>query len=148
MQREELLKKIAPCGLVCHTCVAAKGGATHEHGKELLRLLDSFDGYAEKFSQFEPRLKKYPEFKEVLGLVCEASCEGCRDGQCKYPGCTISPCAKEKGVDFCFECSDFPCDRADFEPLLRSKWLKANERMKEIGAEAFFDEMKDRPHYA
>ncbi len=147
MKRETLLKKMAPCGLVCHTCVAARGGVISELGKELLRLLGSFDGYAEALSQYEPRLKKYPQFREVLGLICEAGCEGCRNGQSKYPGCTIPLCEKERGVDFCHQCPDFPCDRADFDPLFKAKWLKANERMKEIGAEAFFEEVKDRSHY-
>lgn len=148
MEKATLLKRIAPCGLVCYTCAAAKNGILQQHGKELLRLLGSFDMFAEKLSAFEPRLKKYPEFKEVLQLLGEASCEGCRDGICKFPGCGIAPCIKGKGHDFCFECPSFPCQEADFEPMLKAKWLAANERMKEIGAEAYYEEVKDRSHYS
>jgi hypothetical protein len=148
MNKELLLKRVAPCGLVCFTCAAAKDGIIQQHGRELLKYLESFDLYAEKLSVYEERLKRYPEFKEMLQLFGEADCDGCRDGVCKLPGCGVAPCIKEKGRDFCFECSSFPCDKADFEPLLKAKWLKANARMKEIGAEGYFEEVRDRSHYA
>jgi hypothetical protein len=148
MEREELLGRMAPCGLACYTCAAAKDGAIQSHSRTLLRLLESFDGFAERSSDYEPTLKKYPDFKEVLLLFASASCEGCRDGKGTYPGCRVSPCTKEKGLDFCFECEAFPCDDTGFEPQLREKWLRANNRMREIGAEAFFNDVKDKPHYS
>ena len=148
MEREELIKRIAPCGLLCYTCTAAKDGVIQMHSRALLRLLESFDGYAEQFSSHEPRLRKYPDFKEVLKLLAEASCEGCRGGDCMYPGCPVWPCIKEKGYDFCFECEAFPCEEVDSVPLLKAKWVRANERMREVGAEVYFKEVKDKSHYA
>jgi hypothetical protein len=148
MTTNNLLACIAPCGLACHTCAASAGGVMKEPAQQLLRYLEGFDLYAAKLSAFDPRLKKFGDFKEVLGMLGEASCEGCRDGVCKFPGCGIAPCAKELDHDFCYQCPEFPCDKADFEPLLKAKWLKANERMKEIGPEAYFEEAKGRSHYA
>ena len=147
MEREELLRKMAPCGLACYTCAAAKDGAIQAHSRTLLRLLESFDAFAERFSAFDPSLKKYPDFKEVLLSFSEAGCEGCRGGNCMYPDCRVSPCTNERGYDFCFECEDFPCEEVNFEAGLREKWLRANERMREIGVEAYFNEVKDRSHY-
>lgn len=147
MKKEEMLKKIAPCGLLCYTCTAAKDGAIQIHSRTLLRLLESFDGFAVQFSEHEPRLKKYPDFKEVLQFFAEASCDGCRDGDCMYPGCPVWPCIKEKGYDFCFECETFPCEKVESESPLRLKWLNANERMKEVGVETYFEEAKDKSHY-
>jgi len=54
-------------------------------------------------------------------------CAGCRDikGHCPVIGvpCATYTCATEKGVDFCYDCGDFPCtklqpsaDRADVLP--------------------------------
>jgi hypothetical protein len=54
-------------------------------------------------------------------------CAGCRDikGHCPVIGvqCATYACATDKGVDFCFDCGDFPCtklqpsaDRADVLP--------------------------------
>jgi len=74
MEREELLKRVAPCGLVCYTCIAAKDGAIQAHSQVLLRLLESFDGFAEQFAAREPRLIKYRDFEKVLLLFSEASC--------------------------------------------------------------------------
>ena len=147
MERKELLRVVAPCGLLCYTCTAAKDGAIQIQSKALLRLLESFDGFAEQFSAHEPRLSKYPEFKDVLRLFSEAGCEGCRGGNCTYPDCRVSPCITQKGYDFCFECEAFPCERMDSDPALKAKWMRANERMKEVGVEAFFHEVKDAPHY-
>ena len=148
MEREQLLKRIAPCGLLCYTCTAAKDGAIQIHSHALLRLLKSFESFAEQFSVHEPRLKNYPYFKEVLMLFAEAGCEGCRGGDCMYPGCQVWPCIKENAHDFCFECEAFPCEKVDFDPALRAKWIRANERMREVGIDAYFNEVKDKPHYA
>ena len=148
MDREELLKMIAPCGLVCYTCAAAKDGAIQAHSQALLRLLESFDRFAEKFSGYEPRLKKYPDFEQVLQLFSEASCEGCRSGSCPYPGCPVQPCITDKGFDYCFECEAFPCELAGFDRALRIKWLRANRQMGQIGVEAYYNEVRDRSHYA
>lgn len=147
MEREELLKRVAPCGLVYYTCTAAKDGAIQAHSQVLLRLLESFDRFAERFAAHEPRLVKYPDFEKVLLLFSEASCEGCRGGNQIYHDCRVVPCITEKQYDFCFECAAFPCEEVDFEPGFRKKWLSANERMREIGVEAYFYKVRDRSHY-
>ncbi|MBC7239244.1 MAG: DUF3795 domain-containing protein, partial [Chloroflexi bacterium] len=54
----------------------------------------------------------------------------------------------ERGYAFCAECPEFPCTRSDFEGQLREAWLWANQRMREIGQEAFWAEMRPRGHYA
>ena len=148
MEREELLSKVAPCGLLCYTCAAAKDSAIRIHSQALLSLLEYFDGFADQFSAHEPRLRKFPDFKDVLLLFSEAGCEGCRGGNCMYPGCRVSPCIMQKGYDFCFECEAFPCEEVDFESALRAKWVRANERMREVGVEAYFIEVKAKSHYA
>ena len=148
MEKRELLKRIAPCGLVCHTCTAAKDGVIRAHSSALLGLLESFDRFAEAFSAHEPVLAKYPDFVQVLRLFADAGCQGCRDGTCMYPGCPISPCIKEKGYDYCFECEAFPCDKVDSEEHLKEKWMSCSLRMRKIGVEAYFHEVKDKSHYA
>lgn len=50
----------------------------------------------------------------ACGLFCErcpkmvkGQCSGCAPNHvCELPGC-----AKEKGVEICFDCTDFPCDK-------------------------------------
>lgn len=54
---------------------------------------------------------------EKLGLPYEkARCEGCRNacGTIAFLGdsdpCDVFRCAGEKGLTFCYQCGDFPCD--------------------------------------
>ncbi len=91
----------APCGLACFAC------ALHLAGNH-------------------PALKSI--VLNALGIPQEMiSCKGCRDegGKCGHlpMPCRVYPCVQEKGVGFCYECSDFPCDylhpyadRADMLP--------------------------------
>ena len=148
MNHIPILKKIAPCGLVCYTCAASKHGLIQKHSRALQKHLDGFGVVAEKMSALDPRLKEYPHFEQGLQLLAEASCEGCRDGIARHPGCEIAACIRERGHDFCYQCKEFAsCTKADFEPLLKHKWLEANRRMIEVGPETFFEEMSGRSHY-
>jgi Protein of unknown function (DUF3795) len=58
---------------------------------------------------------------DVFGLPSEkAICEGCRNahGTIAFLGstepCDVFRCTGEKGISFCFQCSEFPCD--NFHP--------------------------------
>jgi len=86
MEREKELT--APCGLDCFNCQIHEDNLT--------------EGFALMMS-------------EKTGVPLEAiSCKGCRqqDGAHWHlppEGCTTLICAKEKGVDLCCDCDDFPC---------------------------------------
>jgi hypothetical protein len=78
----------APCGLPCFACG--------------LYLANSHDRLREIVS-------------EILGIPSEkAVCKGCRneEGKCGHlpMECRLYPCAAERGVEFCHQCLDFPCD--------------------------------------
>jgi len=147
MEYEEIKNILAPCGLSCLKCMAYTDGEIRHHATELKRLLGSFDIYAERFSEFMPVFAKYPSFKEVLAIFLTSDCKGCRNGDCIYPNCGVAACYKDKGVDFCFQCDDFPCDHTNFDQHLQKRWLKMNQRMNEIGVEAYYEETKDQPRY-
>ncbi len=78
----------APCGLACFDCVIHLG--KHD---PILRTRAS---------------KQFGIPEEDVG------CPGCPDVQGKCPvvpvECTVYPCALERGVTFCCDCLDFPCD--------------------------------------
>ncbi len=78
----------APCGLPCFECIFFLANKSEEQRQQIV---------------------------QELGLPYDqAICGGCRnvEGDCKHNPmpCRLYPCAKEKGVQFCFECTDFPCD--------------------------------------
>ncbi|PKP39297.1 MAG: hypothetical protein CVT98_02335 [Bacteroidetes bacterium HGW-Bacteroidetes-15] len=82
-EREKL---VAPCGIDCGTCEFYLS----KHNEQILEYLVS---------------KGIP--KNIL------PCKGCRniDGKCPImtANCDTYTCTKSKGVDFCSNCSDFPC---------------------------------------
>ncbi len=147
MNYDEMKRILAPCGLNCMKCQAYFEGDIKRHATELKRLLGSFDTFAERFSRFLAVFKNYPAFKELLAQFSEGNCKGCRQGDCKYPNCGVAKCSKGKGVDFCFQCAEFPCSKSNFDPNLHSRWIKMNRRMKEVGVEAYFEETKEQPRY-
>jgi len=129
MAAEEERALIAPCGLYCGTCALFK---------------------ARKDREFRARLA------EERGIPVEELflCAGCRPmrGQVKAAGgqpvCDTYACIEGKGLDFCYQCHDFPClklapciDKHDkphntkvynlvlLQKLGIEEWLKRKERL-------------------
>lgn len=113
----------------------------------LQELLGSFDRYAGRFSSFLSVFNNYAQFKELLAYFSQGSCSGCRNGDCLYPECGVAECYRHKEVDFCFQCDEFPCEKTNFDPDLKQRWVAMNTRMKEIGVEAYYAEIKDMARY-
>jgi len=147
MKYEDILNILAPCGLNCVKCVGYENGAVRKHAGELHAHLEGFGRFAERFSRFAPAFKKYSSFEEVLAVFAGADCAGCRDNEAKHSHCSIARCHKDRDIDFCFQCPGYPCAPEGIDPDLRQRWLKMNDRMKEIGVEAFYEETKDEPRY-
>jgi hypothetical protein len=148
MKYKDILDVLAPCGLNCRKCLFYSNGEIRTHSMKLKELLGSFDKYAERFSALIiPVFKTYPSFKELLAYFAQADCKGCRKGDCKYTTCGVITCYQQKGVDFCFQCNEFLCEKTNFDPDLKRRWIQMNNRMKEIGVEAYFEETKDLSRY-
>jgi len=148
MEYKDILNILAPCGLNCRKCLFYSEGDIQLHSTKLEELLGSFDRYAERFSELiHPVFKNYPSFKELLAYFAQASCRGCRKGDCKYSNCGVITCYQQKSVDFCFQCDEFPCEKTNFDPDLKRRWIQMNNRMKEIGVEAYFEKTKDLSRY-
>lgn len=147
MEYKDILDILAPCGLSCRKCYAYSMGEIRIHSTKLQELLGSFNRYAERFSVFLPVFKSYPSFKELLAYFTKANCNGCRKGTCIYPNCGVITCYQNKGVDFCFQCDEFPCEKTNFDPDLKRRWIQMNNRMKEIGVESYYQETNSLPRY-
>ncbi len=64
------------------------------------------------------------------------------------PGCHVAPCTRAKGIDWCWQCSEFPCENVHFSARAYQIWLSSNQMMARIGVEAYWQLVKDLPHYA
>jgi hypothetical protein len=117
----------AVCGLFCPACTVFIG--TREDPKRLQKMSERF---------------KKP--------VEELQCDGCRsEKRCFYckERCTMGKCSQEKGVDFCGECNEYPCEDLkafQAEAPHRIELWKSQERIKEVGYEKWYAEMVD--HYS
>ena len=143
-----ILDALAPCGLDCSKCLAFAGGEIRRHSQALAALLGAnFASYAKRMSPMAPALEHYHQFRMVLDYLADATCQGCRKSGCLFKDCHVHACVKEKGVDFCFQCSAFPCHETNFPPALEERWFKNNQRMREQGVEIFYLMVKDKPRY-
>lgn len=156
MTREELLHGIAPCSLMCHTCPALKDGVIAETAS---RLLGYFEGYYDFLDARIPAenteyRQKVQGHLQRLEQYTRRPCPGCRENPsgCCIEGCTVSACIKERKLDFCAECPDFPCEKTEkffsaLDPIILNDWKRGTERLRQIGPEAYFSEKKNVSHY-
>ena len=146
---ESLIRaRVAPCGLSCGKCVAYGDSSLHRAARDLADGLgDNFGGYAARFAAMNPAFKDYEGFRRLLDFLAAGTCSGCREQGCLFQACKVPGCVKEHEVDYCFECAEFPCDRHGMPGPLAHLWRANNEKMAEIGLEAWFEGCRKRPRY-
>jgi hypothetical protein len=134
----EGLKLVTYCGLYCGLC-AERGRIPRQ--ANLLRESMAKEGY----EFWGKELPGFEEFWTFLRNLCgpDKACPGCRQGG-GPPFCSIRKCARERGVDICPLCEEYPCKRvleiAKGYPTL----IADGKRMQEIGLEAWVQEQEER----
>jgi hypothetical protein len=147
MEYKEALGRLAPCGLDCSRCADYNSGEIQELSTRLAQLLDGYRRVAKVKALIKPVFNGYPQFEDVLKLFTQAACSGCRGDNVLCPiECVAGACTREKGVDFCFQCEEFPCSKK-INVQIKERWLKFNLRMKEIGVEKYCEEQSKIPRY-
>jgi hypothetical protein len=145
-----LKDKFGPCGILCEKCFAFNDGPIRFHAEMLRNNLGEFDNYAKRFVTLldNPVFAKYADFKKFLDTLASNNCLGCRKQECHlFRGCKVKDCYKNKNVDYCFQCNEFPCERTGFDDNLKQRWLKINFRIREIGLENYYSEVRVKPRY-
>ena len=92
---------IAACGLVCRDCSIRKAPFDSEAAEEVVAWYRSMDW-----------LKEHEGLPEVLKR--KMYCQGCHGDRSTHwsPDCWILDCCvDQKGLTYCSECEDFPCDQ-------------------------------------
>ncbi len=147
MKYKEATGRLAPCGLDCSRCADYARGEIKELSDRLVELLNGYLRVAKVKEDIKPVFTGYPQFEEVLKSFAQAACSGCRGDNVLCPiECVAGVCSREKGVDFCFQCEEFPCSKK-IDTQIQERWLNFNRRMKEIGVENFCQEQSRRPRY-
>lgn len=147
MEYRDVVNQFAPCGLDCSRCADYAGGKIQELSTQLAKLLNGYLRVSKVRKDINPVYSNYPQFEEMLNLFTQAACSGCRGDNVLCPiECVAGRCTREKGIDFCFQCEEFPCSK-QIDPLTKERWLKFNQRMKEIGVVEFCQEQSKLPRY-
>lgn len=129
------LTHVTYCGLYCKLCAAC--GRIPRKAESLKQSMAA-EGWEDWGNQF-------PGFEGFWGFLdgMIEGCPGCRAGG-GPPFCGIRKCAREKQMDLCIDCDEYPCHRvlglAKGYPTL----LADGKRIKEIGIEAWIAEQEKR----
>jgi len=95
------------------------------------------------------------KFKEKLGSLYgvtpeQIRCEGClSDVVFDYcQACPIKSCTKQKGLEGCHQCADFPCEHIENFPMAVGKKviLRAIPELRRLGAEKWVEAEEKRYH--
>jgi hypothetical protein len=104
--------------------------------------------------------RPYPQFA-VCGLnfglcpryytIGSSRCPGCSGEEFSevHPACGILSCCQRKGLEYCFECDEFPCKKYDGADLTDSFITHKNqfadmEKAKRIGMDAYKAELDEK----
>jgi hypothetical protein len=147
LTREDVVERLAPCGIDCERCIMYGRGRVKTLASGLAKALEGFENMAPRVADRLPPLREYDRFVDILRLFAGAECKGCRAGGPEMPFCSARTCFREQGVDFCFECSEYPCERNAYPQNLVERWRSCNDRMLEVGIEEYYRESLTRPRY-
>lgn len=147
MEKSEVISILSVCGLDCSRCADYENGEIRSLSTKLSDLLNGYERLAKMKGENDPAFKGYPEFINILSHFAKGTCSGCKSDNIQCPlNCHAKTCRKERNINFCFECAEFPC--ADqFVGKLRERWIQRNFRMKEIGVENYYIEQGKLPRY-
>lgn len=129
---------LAYCGLYCGMCslVATLPGAA-----ETLRGYMKDDGWELYGNEVFPGFDTFWDILTKISNLAQTSplCVG----GCGDPDCGIRKCAVERGLEVCAQCDDFPCEQLSAFTRRYPFVLKNNERIREIGLDAWLAEQSD-----
>ncbi len=135
MDINEAKKLVTYCGGFCGGCAIYKGRIITKIAEDLKELVDSsnyvdwlpkYGGVDFNFTEFQKGLAYFT--KENSGCYCQAPCKEGGGAPCK-----IRPCAKEKGVEICYQCKDFLCEHFAWLKHEHPRMLEDCERFKKLG---------------
>ena len=126
--------EVGYCGDYCRTC----HWYTDAMRKPAAQLLDLVKSHFEVALWINEKGSSQETMKGLEILSKGACTFNCKGGG-GWGGCPVRKCCIDKGVDFCFECPEFPCSQWDEKSKFSNVFNKAKKerllKMKEIGVE-------------
>ena len=139
MSNQNLLRHVAYCGLYCGLC--AHRSRIPQQAKQLQKSLheERMDNWYQYVSEMK---NTFPTFWQFLQRRIDLDCT-CRTGG-GPPDCKIRQCAKQKGIEICTQCKEYPCkliqNLAEHYPTV----IQDGKRLQKIGLEKWVKEQEER----
>lgn len=128
--------EVGYCGIYCRTC----HWYTDAMRKPASQLLDVAKSHFEVAMWVDSKGGNSKETLKGLEILSKSACTyNCKGGG-GWDGCPVRKCCGSKGLDFCFECPEFPCEsnwseKSEHANVFTSNKIKRLQLMKEIGVE-------------
>jgi len=132
------LEQVTYCGLYCGLCARRNRIPTRARA-----LVDAM--HTEGWDVWGGETPGFREFWAFLtDMAVSESRYSCRASQCGAPFCGIRKCAREKNIQVCVHCDEYPCERILDLAKRYVNLLADGARLKEIGLDAWIEEQEER----
>ena len=139
MSSEDSLRLVGYCGLYCNLC--AHRNRIPQQARQLQRSLHE-EGFDDWY-QYVPDLKAtFPLFWRFLQKLVTLDCT-CRTGG-GPPDCKIRQCTKQKNLDICTKCEEYPCTLIKALARHYPTVIQDGKRLQKIGVEQWLKEQEGR----
>jgi len=129
------------CGGFCSNCGMCKGRVIARVAADLKELIDAH-GFAEWVPVYEDIDFSFGDFQSGLEFFSDAEKGPYCQHRCREGGgapCRIRPCAREKGMEICCECPEFPCEKLAWALEGHPERLADRERFGQLGWQGWVD---------
>jgi hypothetical protein len=130
--------EVSYCGLYCPNC-----GVCCRLPKQASALLETmktgdWDDFGHGIEGFTPF------WKFLHGLADMSAPKRCRNGTCGAPNCGMRECSKNKSIETCPQCTEYPCEKIQKFSKSEPTLIFDGERLKEVGLEKWVEEQEAR----
>jgi len=138
--KEARRNEVGYCGEYCRTC----HWYTDALRKPAAQLLELVKKHFEVAGWVNHKGGRSKETIKGLGILSKSACAfNCKGGG-GWSGCPVRKCCIAKGIEFCFECPEFPCERnwsekSEHANVFTADKTKRLQEMKEIGVEEWIN---------
>ncbi len=130
------LEFVTYCGLYCSLCAERTRIPRRAAALQAAMVEEGWPYWGSTMPDFD-------EFWRFLQGLASDGCPGCRAGG-GYPECQIRICARERAVDVCAWCPDFPCQHLETLAARYPVLLADNRRLQAVGLARWLAEQEER----
>jgi len=139
MPNQNPLCHVAYCSLYCGLCAHRNRIPQQAHLLQKSLHEEGFDDWY----QYVPEMKNtFPTFWQFLQKLADLDCT-CRTGG-GPPDCKIRQCAKQKSVEVCPQCDEYPCQLITALAQHYPTIIQDGKRLRKIGLEKWVKEQQER----